>query len=190
MNLWRLNLDSKAFTQLTNGPGKDFAPMTDPNGKGIYFVSGKESGSLMTRNMKTGTTSEIVPELASQPTVSHDGRKVMYIKYLDPGINEELWVSNIDGSDKVKIVSGRSYSTGDWSIDDTRISFQDTENNVFIADVDGRHLAKIFTGTTGLRSSVWSPDGKILYASAQSIYAVPLDGSASHVIAKDCFPID
>ena len=190
MNLWRYNLDSKALTQLTNGPGKDSSPMADPSGKGIYFVSGKESGSLMTRSVKTGNTNEIVSELASQPTVSHDGTKIMYIKYVDPNVNEELWVSNIDGSNKVKIASGKSVSCGDWSQDDKRISFSDVENNAFVADVDGRHLSKIFSGIGTVRSSVWAPDGKTIYIEDGTIHAVPLDGSASRVIGKGCFPID
>ena len=84
-NLWKYDLYDRVVTQLTFGSGPDFSPMPDPSGKGIYYINGKLAGSLISYNVKNGTTVEISTELASQPIVSPDGKHVLYIKLLDPG---------------------------------------------------------------------------------------------------------
>src|SRR6202167_5433378 len=78
-NIWKYNLSDKSLTQVTQGTGPDFSPMVDPSGKGIYFVNGKATGFLTAYNIRTKQTTDIASENATQPSISPDGRRVMYV---------------------------------------------------------------------------------------------------------------
>src|SRR5713226_4847305 len=92
-NLWKYSLVDHAFTQVTSDPGPDRSPMPDPATKGIYYVNGKSSGLLTVYRVNSNQFLEIGSENASQPSISPDGKRVMYIRYVGPG-KTELWVSN------------------------------------------------------------------------------------------------
>lgn len=67
--------------------------------------NGRASVSLIRFDVKTNATSDILSELATQPAVSPDGKKLMYLRIVERRKTEELWMSNIDGSDKMRITS-------------------------------------------------------------------------------------
>src|SRR5271154_4936619 len=124
-NIWRYNLNDKSYTQVSFGIGPDYWPMLDPNGKGIYFVNGKSAGILSTYNAKTKQSVEIAAENATQPAISPDVKKVAYV--INPARDRsELWVSNLDGSGKVKIATGESLATTSWAPDGSRFYFVDS----------------------------------------------------------------
>ncbi|HSP06484.1 MAG TPA: protein kinase, partial [Acidobacteriota bacterium] len=58
-NIWKYDLDTGAWTQITFGPGPDYSPVIDPVSKGRYYVNGKVSGSLVAYNVKSVTSVEI-----------------------------------------------------------------------------------------------------------------------------------
>ena len=124
-NIWKYDLISKSLVQITTGPGPDETPLAAKDGKGIYYVNGKPSGSLLWYRVKDAATTVILPELAIQPIISRDGKKVLFIKVIGNYTNRELWISNIDGSNPVKIVTSKNLGTGDWSPDSNWISFSD-----------------------------------------------------------------
>jgi len=96
-NIWKYGLKDRNFTQVTLGTGPDYSPMPDPGGKGIYYVNGKSSGFLSAYHVQSKESTEIVEEDATQPAISPDGKRIMYIKFPVPQKNE-LCVSDIDGS--------------------------------------------------------------------------------------------
>ncbi len=104
-NIWKYDLSERTLTQVTFGPGPDLSPMAAPSGGGVYFVSGYSSGRLTAYDVKTGATNDIVSERASSPVVSPDGRRVMFVSSAKPGDNE-LWVSDVDGRNQLKLTSG------------------------------------------------------------------------------------
>jgi eukaryotic-like serine/threonine-protein kinase len=184
-NLWRFRLKDGQLTQMTFGAGADQSPMTDPNGKGIYFVTSKESGSLNYYDANTGRTSEIVSELCTQPILSVDGKRLMYVRLIQPGKNEELWVSDIDGQNKVRIVASSSVSTGTWSPDGSRLAFMQGEN-AFLVQSNGKGLKQVtLPGQENKRliNITWSPDGNSIYITTGStatrgeIWKAAIDGS-------------
>src|SRR5215831_6019041 len=61
-NIWKYKLQDRSLTQITFGTGEDFSPMPDPRGKGIYYVSGRFSGSLTAYNVHSKRSTDIVPE--------------------------------------------------------------------------------------------------------------------------------
>ncbi len=167
-NIWTYDLEDQSYRQVTTGPGPDFLPLRDSAGKGIYYENGRASGSLIRFDVKTNATSDILSELATQPAVSPDGKKLMYLRIVERRKTEELWVSNIDGSDKVRITSANNIGTGFWSPDSTRISFEDFSNDQsrgYIVKADGKDLISLEKLPGSLQTIGWSFDGKTIFAS-------------------------
>ena len=176
-NLWTYSLLDRSLTQITFGTGPDFSPMPDPGGKGIYFVNGKSSGFLTAYNVHSKESTDLVSEDATQPSMSPDGKRVMYITLPAPR-STELWVSDIDGANKVKIANDVSLSAGAWAPDNFHLSFLDEARaKVYIVGADGSDLHEL--PPTGGRpiGTAWSPD-------QQSVYVGILDNANTIFTAK------
>jgi Tol biopolymer transport system component len=116
--------------------------MSDPSGKGVYFISGRSSGSLTLYRTSSRQFSDIVTEDATQPEISNDGRRLAYIT--TPELNKsELWVSDLNGDHRLKLVSGsHSLETLGWSMDNSKFIYADKEGaeyKLYIIDADGTH---------------------------------------------------
>ena len=148
-NIWTYHLSDTTLTQNTFGAGPDLSPMSDPGGKGIYFVNGRRSGALTAYHPKTRQSVDLVSELATQPTFSWDGRHVAYIVLAGNAQQGDLWVSDIDGGERVKLASGTQLITMAFSSDNSEFLFSETEGGlpkVYLVKTDG----------TGLRQVGWS----------------------------------
>ena len=106
-NIWEYRLSDGSLKQVTTGAGPDLSPMPAPAEKGMYFVNGKRSGALSVYNTQTKQSSDILQELATQPALSWDGRHVSYVVLSGNAQEGDLWVSNIDGSNRVKLPPAR-----------------------------------------------------------------------------------
>jgi serine/threonine protein kinase len=195
-NIWKYGLTDKAFTQVTSGTGPDFSPMSDPEGNRIYFVNGKSSGLLTAYTVHSKQFTDIASENATQPVVSHDGKRVMYIT-APAKDRTELWVSGIDGSKKVKLATARSLGTGYWAPDNFHLFFMEEEpgasDKAYTAAADGSGLRQIPWTAGGLQSLLWSTDQKFIYlnsfnqgASKTSVWRENADGSNPVILAEDC----
>ena len=197
-NIWNYSLRDRSLTQLTFGAGPDFDPMSDPQGKGIYFVNGKSSGFLTAYHVHSKESTDIVSEDASQPIISPDGKRVMYITLPAPD-RKELWVSDIDGGNKLKIATGEALGTGTWASDNFHLSFFDNSRTgagakVYIVDAAGRGLRQLPRMVASVWSSVWSPDQKSVYVSgmekaelsASTIWKWSVDGSNPERLVDNC----
>jgi Tol biopolymer transport system component len=184
-NLWKYGLDDHALTQITSGPGPDSSPMMSPATNGIYYVNGKASGFLTAYHPRSKEFVDLVSENATSPDISRDGKHVMYIKLLG-GDRNELWVSDIDGANKVKLATSGNLETGDWSPDSSQLTFVDFpggERKGYIVRADGRDLRQI-EGTAAVKGwMTWSVDAKTLYMSSEEagskpgVWKVNADGS-------------
>ena len=145
-NIWKYSLQDRSLTQTTFGTGPDYSPMPDPGGKGIYYVNGKSSGFLTVYQVHSKESKDIVSEDATQPTMSPDGKRVMYITFPAPN-RTELWVSDIDGGKRVKITTGEDLDTGTWAPDNFHLSFAETRAS---AGENGLHRRS---------RREWSPSG-------------------------------
>jgi serine/threonine protein kinase/Tol biopolymer transport system component len=169
-NIWSYSLQGRSFMQITFGTGPDFSPMPDPGRKGIYFVNGKVSGFLTAYHVYSKKSTDIVAENATGPTISSDGKRMMYITFPAPE-RSELWVSDIDGGHKVKIATGEYLVTGSWALDNFHLSFHepgvDGGDKIYVVGADGNGLRQLppLAGTP--LSSVWSPDQKSVYVTCR-----------------------
>ena len=167
-NIWKYTLQDRGLKQITFGTGPDFSPMSDPGGRGIYYVNGKSSGFLTVYHVHSRQSTDIVSEEASQPLLSPDAKRVMYITF-PASQRSELWVSGIDGVNKVKIAAGKSLATGSWASDNFHIYFfqstGDRDDKGYIVGADGSGLRELPLVGGAPAGAVWSPDRKFLYMS-------------------------
>jgi serine/threonine protein kinase/Tol biopolymer transport system component len=194
-NLWSYGLDDHALTQVSTGAGPDAFPMPDPGGKGIYYINGRASGFLTVYRVHSSESFDIVSEDVTQPVISPDASRVMYVTIPEKGRNE-IWVSGVDGSSKAKLASAGSLSSGGWSPDGSHLSFIEnspTEAKIFIAGADGSGLRQVPLPASYLLGAVWSADSKSIFATGFSkapskftIWKTPLEGSEVESFPTAC----
>jgi len=163
-NIWKYDLKDRSLTQITFGTGPDYSPMPDPAGKGIYYVNGKSSGFLTAYHVQSKESKDIVSEDATQPEISPNGKRVMFIMFPAPQISE-LWVSDIDGGNKKRIATGENLGTGAWAPDNFHLSFMDA-SKAYVISADGSGLRQVPPMGGAPWSVVWSSEQKSVYVSA------------------------
>jgi serine/threonine protein kinase/Tol biopolymer transport system component len=195
-NIWKYSLQDRSLTQITFGTGPDYSPMPDPGGKGIYFVNGKSSGFLTAYHVHSKESTDIVSEEATQPAISPDGKHVMYIALPAPQRNE-LWASDIDGGNKVKIATGETLGTGTWAPDNFHLSFEESGGSAgyktYIVGADGSGLRQLPSKGDTPTNPVWSPDQKSVYATGfekgsptPTVWKWTVDGSNPEKFVNNC----
>jgi serine/threonine protein kinase len=186
-NIWKYNLEDRSLTQITFGTGPDFSPMPDPGGNGIYYVNGKSSGFLAAYHVHSRESTDIASENATQPTISPNGKRVMYIT-LPSTQRQELWVSDIDGGNKVKIATGEDLATGAWAPDNFHLSFLEAGagigDRVYIVGADGSGLRRLPWTGDRVYNSVWSPDQKSVYVTSREKAGLRLDAASFRTVWK------
>jgi Tol biopolymer transport system component len=199
-NIWKYDLKDRSLTQVTFGTGPDYSPMPDPAGKGIYYVNGKSSGFLTAYHVQSKESTDIVSEDATQPAISPDGKRVMYPTVPTPQRNE-LWVSDIDGGNKIKIATGDFLDTGNWAPDNFHLTFSETgvnpESKAYIVGADGSGLRQVPPiGGASIYMVAWGPEQKSLYVSTKerrqplfTIWKWSLDGSNPEKFVDECSPV-
>jgi serine/threonine protein kinase len=195
-NIWNYSLQDHTLSQITFGTGPDFSPMPDPGGRGIYFVNGKSSGSLTAYRVHSKESTDIVSEDATQPAISPDGKRVMYIRLSAPQ-RSELWVSSIDGSNKVRLATGESLWTGTWAPDNFHLFFGETGTDgvprVYMVGADSTGLRQLPRTGDDVRNVVGSVDQKFVYISGTEkdrtiriVWRVNQDGSNTEKFVDHC----
>jgi eukaryotic-like serine/threonine-protein kinase len=198
-NLWSYALADHALAQVTVGPGPDLLPMAVPGGKSILFVNGKLSGFLTAYNSRNKTFKDILQESATQPILSPNGKRAIYVKLLEDNRNE-LWISDIDGGNRSMLYSGGTLETLQWSPDGSELSFADNtaaEGKAFLVNADGRGLRRILSTDGSVDGLIWSADKKTIYVSSPKGNARPViwranaDGShAEKFLENGCWASD
>jgi serine/threonine protein kinase len=195
MNIWSYNLNDRSLTQVTFGTGPDYAPMPDPGGRGIYFVNGKSSGSLTAYHVHSKESTDIAED-ATGPSISPDGKRVMYVTF--PSTHgSQLWVSDLDGGNKFKIATGEGLWTGSWAPDNFHVTFSESgasaEAKAYIVGSDGSGLRQLPPLGGIPDNPVWSPDQKSLYVSVEekatsisTVWKWTMDGSNPEKIVENC----
>ncbi len=195
-NIWKYTLSDKSLAQVTQGTGPDFSPMLDPSGKGIYFVNGKATGFLTAYNIRTKQITDIASENATQPAISPDGKRVMYVT-APARDRTEVWTANIDGSNPVKIATGESLATTNWAQDSFHLAFVVSQNGAidkpYTVGADGSDLHQIPWSSATIFNVLWTRDQKTLYitafekdSSVPSTWKANPDGSGQEKIGGNC----
>jgi Tol biopolymer transport system component len=107
----------------------------------------------------------------------------------------ELWVSDIDGRNKVKITTGEGIGTGTWAPDNFHISFVEfgtsTGDKAYVVASDGSGLRQLPPIGDAPLPLGWSPDRKTLYVTTSdgaipTVWRVNAEGSNPEKLLEDC----
>jgi Tol biopolymer transport system component len=118
-----------------------------------------------------------------QPAYSPDGRGLAFVS--DRSGTDEVWISNVDGSDPRPLTSFGGPWTGSpsWSPDGRQVALDSRasgESAIYVVRVDGGLPQRVATGLPDSATPWWSRDGTRLYFSARAegteqIFAIRLD---------------
>ena len=126
--------------------------------------------------------------LSSKLELSPDNKKIVQLE------NPPLFICNIDGSNKIKVVENASvsYSLNDnlWSPDSSKIALgmktkDDTKYNIYLCDADGKNLSKLVSDSFDNQMPQWSPDGNKIAFSAEKKDDKGKDYREVHIINPD-----
>ena len=158
-NLWEFSLDDRTLKQITFGTGPDKVPMSDPGGKGLYFINGRSAGTLTLYRVSSKQFSDIVTEDATQPTLSNDGLHLAYITTPERD-KSELWISDLTGNNRLRLASGSRMETLAWSNDGSKFLFADDSDQgwkLFVINTDGTHLHELPWFGNFVGFVIWEP---------------------------------
>jgi serine/threonine protein kinase len=195
-NIWQYRIDDGRLRQVTFGAGPDLSPMPSPPAKGTYFVNGKRSGMLTAYQPRTKQSIDITTDEGTQPAISWDGQHVMYITLSGNAQQGDIWVSDIDGKNQVKLASGTEPITATFLSNSSRAVFvvkEDGKDKVYLIKLDGTGLIQVpWSGVSGGYGSP-APDSRFFYLGGQetdlakiSIWKVAADGSGIEKLVDDC----
>lgn len=195
-NIWEYSLSEGNQRPVTSGAGPDLWPMPASNSKGIYFVNGRRSGFLTAYHPRTKESVDLVSEEATQPAISRDGRHVAYITLSGNAQQGDLWISDIDGNNRVKVASGTELVTSAFSGDSLTFLFVENEGGVtkaYVVKNDGTGLHQIPWSALSGGWGAPSPDPNVFYLGGMesdmakvTTWKVHADGSSIEKLVDNC----
>lgn len=183
--------DGTDLKQLTNTPGYDAEATISTDGKKIVFTSMRDGDlDIYTMDADGQHVRRLTTELGYDggPFFSRDGRQIVYRAYhpktpeeiarykqklaenvIEPNVFE-IWVMNVDGSNKRQVTHLGAASFAPYFFPDAkRIIFASNVNDpggrnfdLYVINVDGTHLERITYNDTFDGFPMFSPDGKRL----------------------------
>lgn len=201
INIWEFSLADHAFRQITNGTGPDLNATADPNGKGVYFVSGRKAGTLILYRFASKQFSDIVSENVYQPEFSNDSRLVAYLTSPEPG-QTEMWVIDLATNKRVRLALGSSHlETLGFSNDNKRYVYADdsghdapnSEVQLFVIDTDGTHRQQLKWSGEWVGFVIWEPGDQSMIVGGQDKdghtaknWRIFLNGAPPVVLSENC----
>jgi serine/threonine protein kinase len=183
-DVWVLDLARGTRTRLTFGPSSNHFPHWSPDGKWIFYNSGRNGRSQIYRKPSDGSGAE--EELLSDDQIvmptdwSHDGK---YVLYQRGGVgNQDIWALPVEGDRKPFLVVPTTPKTlrsvAKLSPDGRWLAYESNESGsyqVYVVAFNGGH-GKWQVSVNGGQLPTWSHAGSELYYvdAANSIYAAPV----------------
>lgn len=174
VEIWLINIDGTGLEQLTNIQGGACQPRWSPDGTQILFVSPCErqmpsypGASLFLINADgTGVVPfPSVPGGDYDPSWSPDGKQIAFTSLRKGGV-PGIYIINIADNSVKSLVEDetRAVYQPAWSPDSREIAYVNSDNRIWVMDVNGenRHAITIGGGDYRISGPAWSPDGSIL----------------------------
>ena len=191
-----MNADGSALTNLTNDPAFDAYPAWSSDGTKIAFGSDRECEPCPIRiwvmNADGSSPTSLHVE-GFDPTWSPDGAKIAYSTHVETraGPNAEIFVVNADGTGATNLTNSPTLgeSNPSWSPDGSKIAFvrgepaSDGNEEIWVMNPDGSEQTRLTNDPAEDDDPDWSPDGtKIIFDSARDgkafdIFVMNADGT-------------
>jgi dipeptidyl aminopeptidase/acylaminoacyl peptidase len=140
----------------------------------LCFLANPMVVSAQDSSHKLTATDEFQIQLATDPQISPDGKKIVYVRrFADPSTDRRyanLWIINSDGTDHRPLTTGNRNDTSPrWSPDGTRVAYlsdADGKQQIYVRWMDNGQTARITNLEESPDAIAWSPDSKMLSFSA------------------------
>ncbi len=178
IEIWTVPAGGGPPVQVTEAVANEWTPAWSPDGAYLYYASDR-SGSMNLWRVRIDESSgkvlgapQAVPTPApslAHPTISSDGRKIMYASAFVTANVEKLALdpssATVKGEPSPVTTGTRRWSSPDPSPDGSRVAFYShvrPEGDLYITRADGSDLQQITSDESVDRLPRWSPDGQWL----------------------------
>ena len=194
-----MDADGKNIKRLTQVGLNSSNPSWSPNGTRILFsaVTDGADRDIYVIDAAGGKVRDITNNNATddfEPAWSPDGDKIAFTSRINAS-TFGIFLTNLNGTDRISISGNRSSMHADWSPNGTKIVFSglgDRGLDIYVMDRDGSNAVRLTRGSSEEANPSWSPDGeKILFTATHSareqIYVMNADGTDSKRLTKNTF---
>jgi serine/threonine protein kinase/Tol biopolymer transport system component len=153
-DIYRINADGSAMTQLTDSLTYDEHPSMSPDSRYIVYyareIDDPETGVIMRYDVQTGVTVTLADSAGNDwsPTYSPDGRWIAFHRRGDGDAG--LWLMDASGRNLTEIYDGPGYDwASTWIADGQLIAFTSDLSGIqeiYITAPSGGEVRKITTG--------------------------------------------
>jgi dipeptidyl aminopeptidase/acylaminoacyl peptidase len=196
-----INPDGTAWSNLTSSSSDDYAPAVSPDGSKIAFTSTRDGNQEIYLMDADGThLARLTANAANDygPAFSADGSKIAFTSVRDG--NAELYTVGTDGTGETRLTTSAAREDGPtFSPDGTRIAFasnRDGNPEIYVAAADGTNPVRLTTDPAADYAPDFAPDGStIVFISERGggvghVYLMGADGSAPTMLTSDEFSFD
>jgi dipeptidyl aminopeptidase/acylaminoacyl peptidase len=166
------------------------SPVVAPKGARTAYVRTRQVVNIWRVDLQAASPEQSARRLISStrvellPQYSPDGKHIAFQS--NRSGSWEIWVSDADGTQPVRITAFNGPITGaaSWCADGKRLAFDSRASGtsaLYIANIDERLPRLVSTSVTNIALPVWSPDCKWLIASGggAASYLVPAAGGTA-----------
>ena len=181
-DIYAMNADGSAITQLTNHNADDWQPDLSPDGRRIAFISNRDGNTEIYKvNLDNSDAARLTNNDAGDwnPVWSPDGQRIAFISNRDggppdishmPRINDEIYAMNADGTDITRLTDNDfEDESPTWSPDSQRIAFvseRDGNKDIYAMNADGAGITRLTSNDDDDYAPAWSHDGRRIAFSA------------------------
>ncbi|HKF51693.1 MAG TPA: LpqB family beta-propeller domain-containing protein [Candidatus Acidoferrales bacterium] len=132
VNIWKNSLRGGEPEQITAGQGDDAQLDVSADGKRIVFSTWRSNTNIARMDLTAKASEQKVEMLTTDPArnqvapaYSHDGKHITYFSNLNGVENENIWISDADGSNPLALVRDDQINVFPlWGPGDKRIAFK------------------------------------------------------------------
>jgi Tol biopolymer transport system component len=177
--LYVRRLDQPEPFPVASGPDpQEGGPVWSPDGKHIAYVSSQDGNlEIYVADVSARTTRNVSndPHSSTRPRWSPTGTHLAYsVRHETEENTLDIHIVPAFGGASVNVTNDPAWSPmGSWSPDGSRflyVSNRTGNDDIYLADTDGRNPVRLTTSQANDRDPAWSPDGsKIAYSSGLTI---------------------